>query len=295
MIRGPLGRSLAKLVSSRSAQAGALLLGVFAATAILAPWIAPADPMEQSLGDRNRPPWWMEGDSKKPRWSERQYWLGTDDLGRDVLSRVLHGGRFSLTVGVTAVGLSLVLGVPLGAVAGFAGGRAEVVVMRVMDVMLAFPSILLAIAIVGALGPSLENVMLAVGFVGIPAYARQARASVLTVKETEYVQASRAVGASPLRVLCVHVLPNCVAPLLILASLGVATAILDAAGLSFLGLGSEPGTPEWGAMLSEGTRLLMRSPWAAVSPGLAIACSVLGFNLLGDGLRDALDPRSTSP
>ncbi|MDE3258718.1 MAG: ABC transporter permease [Gemmatimonadota bacterium] len=268
-----------RLLKNRLAAAGGVLLLGFLLLAIAAPLAAPQDPFAQNLYERLQPP-----SLANP--------FGTDDFGRDVLSRVIHGARISLRVGVTAVLIALVLGVPIGLVSGYWGGALDQVLMRAMDLMLAFPSILLAIAIVAILGPGLENAMLAVGIVAVPQYARLVRASALSVRGQDYVQAMRALGAGDFHILFFSVLPNCLTPLIVQSTLGLATAILDAAGLSFLGLGAQPPLPEWGAMLTGGRELVLRAPWVLTFPGVAIFLTVLAFNLLGDGLRDALDPRT---
>jgi peptide/nickel transport system permease protein len=217
--------------------------------------------------------------------------MGTDDLGRDLLSLIMFGARISVTIGFFSVGIAIIVGVFLGAIAGYFGGGLDNLIMRLMDIMLALPSILLALVIVVIIGPGLMNAMIAVGVVSIPTYARIARASVISETPREYVQASRALGASSFRLLAQHVLPNALSPIIVAASLGIATAILDAAGLGFLGLGAQPPTPEWGLMLSRNKQHLFTSPWMVIFPGVSIMLLVLGFNLLGDGLRDALDPR----
>ena len=268
-----------RLLKNRLAAAGGLLLLGFLLLAIAAPLAAPHDPFAQNLYERLQPP-----SLANP--------FGTDDFGRDVLSRVVHGARISLRVGVTAVLIALIVGVPIGLASGYWGGALDQALMRAMDLMLAFPSILLAIAIVSILGPGLENAMLAVGIVAVPQYARLVRASALAVRGKDYVQAVRALGARDFQILFFSVLPNCLTPLIVQSTLGLATAILDAAGLSFLGLGAQPPTPEWGAMLTGGRELVLRAPWVLTFPGLAIFSTVLAFNLLGDGLRDALDPRT---
>ncbi|HEU4339648.1 MAG TPA: ABC transporter permease [Planctomycetota bacterium] len=218
--------------------------------------------------------------------------LGTDDTGRDIYTRLGHGGRVSLLIGLAAVGLSMAIGVPLGALAGYLGGWMDMIVSRVLEVMLALPTILLAILIAVAIGKGMSALILAVGIVGIPQFARQVRGSVLALREQDFVQASRALGASPARTLFREVVPNALGPIIVLATLGVGSAILTAAGLSFLGLGVETGTPEWGAMLHEGRRAVERGRHLAVFAGLAITLAVLAINLFGDGLRDALDPKA---
>ena len=268
-----------RLGRNRLAMAGGIALIGFLVLAALAPVLAPYDPLEQALYNRLSPP-------------SLSHPFGTDDFGRDILSRVIYGSRISLRIGVVAVVIALVIGAAIGLVAGYWGGVLDQVLMRAMDLLLAFPSILLAIGIVAVLGPGLENAMLAIGIVAVPQYARLVRASALSVREMDYVQAARALGAGDMRILFVAVLPNCLTPLIVQATLGLATAILDAAGLSFLGLGAQPPTPEWGAMLSQGRELIMRAPWVLTFPGLAIFGMVLAFNLFGDGLRDALDPKA---
>jgi len=270
-----------RFLSNRAALVGGVFMGVFLLLAVLAPWVAPYDPIEQDLYNRLASP-------------SVSHPFGTDDFGRDILSRVIYGSRVSLRIGVFAVLIALVVGTSVGLAAGYYGGLLDQVLMRLMDLMLAFPSILLAIGIVAVLGPGLENAMIAIGVVAIPQYARLVRASVLTVRESDYVQALRALGAKDGRILMAAVLPNCMAPLIVQASLSLATAILDAAGLSFLGLGAQPPTPEWGAMLSGGRELILSAPWILTYPGLAIFVTVLAFNLLGDGLRDALDPKTVT-
>jgi peptide/nickel transport system permease protein len=265
--------------SNKVALVGGSLMVLFVAVALLAPWIAPYDPIEQHLYDRLSTP-------------SFEHPFGTDDFGRDVFSRVIFGTRISLRIGVAAVLIALVAGTVIGLSAGYYGGAIDQVLMRLMDLMLAFPSILLAIGIVAVLGPGLDNAMLAIGVVAIPQYARLIRASTLSVREADYVQALRALGANDVRILWTAILPNCLAPLIVQATLSLATAILDAAGLSFLGLGAQPPTPEWGAMLSGGRELILSAPWVLTFPGIAIFVTVLAFNLMGDGLRDAFDPKT---
>ena len=254
---------------------------VLVIVALLAPYLAPYDPIEQSLERRLEPP-------------SMDHWLGTDDFGRDILSRIIHGSRISLRIGLISISIALTAGTALGLLAGYRGGLYDALVMRLVDVMLAFPSILLAIAIVAITGPGIDNVMVAVSIVLVPQFARLVRASVLSVRETAYVEAARALGARDFRIVMRHVLPNCMAPLIVKSTLSMATAILDAAGLSFLGLGAQPPTPEWGAMLSGGRELMLNAPWVMTGPGLAIFLVVLGLNLFGDGLSEVLDPNRNS-
>ncbi|WP_103681105.1 ABC transporter permease [Alkalispirochaeta sphaeroplastigenens] len=267
-----------RLKQNRMAMAGLAVIGIIIFTALFAEVIAPYGYREQNLTRIADPP-------------SREHLLGTDDLGRDILSRIIFGARVSLQVGFVAVSIALIAGGTLGALSGFYGGNIDNVVMRCMDVLLAIPSILLAIAIVSAFGGGLVNVMIAVGISNIPVYARIVKASVISIKEQEFIEAARAVGASDFRIITKHILPNSMAPIIVQGTLGVAIAILSAAGLSFIGLGIEPPTPEWGAMLSSGRHLIRRSPHVATFPGLAIVITIFALNLLGDGLRDALDPR----
>lgn len=270
--------AIQRLIRDKVAVAGLVIMGVFVLAAVFAPLLAPYDPIAQTLTLRRQPP-------------SLAHPLGMDDLGRDILSRIIFGTRRSLQVGVLSVGLAIVVGMLIGALAGFVGGWLDTVTMRFMDVMLAFPALLLAIAIVTILGPGLMNMLYAIGIVSIPAYARIVRASVLSIKQQDYILAARMLGVRKLRILFKHVLPNCLTPLIVQGTLGIGTAILDAAGLSFLGLGAQPPDPEWGAMLGQGRYAVFTAPHIVLFPGIAIMLTVLGFNLLGDGLRDALDPR----
>jgi peptide/nickel transport system permease protein len=258
--------------------AGLVIVLFVLCAAIFAPLLSPADPLAQNLALGATAPSWHHP-------------LGTDKLGRDLLSRMLYGARISIRIGFVAVGLAISVGTTIGLFAGYARGRVDAVLMSAMDLMLAFPPIILAIAITTILGPSITNVMIAVGIVYIPQYARLCRSSVLAVRELEYVEAARALGALVPRILTRHILPNILAPLLVQATLGIATAELEAAGLSYLGLGARPPAPEWGAMLNDARDYWLSAPWALIFPGSAITLIVLGFNLLGDGLRDALDVR----
>ncbi len=281
-----------RLFRRRSALVGLWMIVILVLIAILAPWIAPYDPLQQLVGlepikSREAPCIHLLGcPADKP-----QHLMGIDANFRDQFSRVLYGTRLSLSIGFSTVVFAIIIGTVLGALSGYFGGWLDMSIMRLMDVLLAFPSLLLAIAIVTVLGPGLVNALLAIGIVSIPAYARVVRASVLSVREMDFVSATRALGASTTRILFGRILPNALTPLIVQGTLGIATAILDAAALSFLGLGAQPPTPEWGAMLGSERNQVFTAPHLVFYPGLAIMLTVLAFNLIGDGLRDALDPR----
>jgi peptide/nickel transport system permease protein len=257
---------------------GAAIVAAFVLVTALAPILAPYDPVAADFANVLAPP-----NAAHP--------FGTDDVGRDVLSRVIHGSQVSLEAGLFTVTVALLVGLPLGLVAGYAGGRIDDAVMRAVEVILAFPTLVLALGITAVLGPKLLHALVAIGVVFVPHFARLVRGQVLSVKENDFVVAARAVGASDVRVMRLHVLPNCLAPILVQATYSIAFAILVEAALSFLGLGTQPPTPSWGIMLAAGRGYLEQAPWLGAFPGLAIFVTVLGFNLLGDGLRDALDPR----
>ena len=252
--------------------------------AAFAPWLAPYPPDLTNNAAFLKPPAWQAGGSSA-------WLLGTDAIGRDMLSRLIHGARLSLLIGIAVVALSIVSGVALGLLAGFVRGVVEIAIMRLMDVILTLPSLLLAIVIVAILGPGLMNAMLAVAIVVLPHYVRVTRAAVIGEIAKDYVTAARVAGAGPLRLMFAEVLPNCAAPLIVQASLGISTAILDAAALGFLGLGAQPPAAEWGTMLADAREFVLRAWWVVTFPGLMILITVLAFNLLGDGLRDAFDPR----
>jgi len=282
--RHPIFDQIEKFLKNRTGLAGLIIIAIFAFAALFAPLISPHNPVENALYDQLNPPVW------KPEGASKNL-LGTDDLGRDILSRLIYGARVSLTLGVVSVGIALLLGSILGALAGYYKGWPDNLIMRFMDIILAFPHILLAIVIVAYLGPGLRNAMMAIGIINIPRFARIVRASVMEEYEKDYVTAARAVGAGNRRIIFNAIFPNCLAPIIVQASLGFGAAILDAAGLSFLGLGAQPPIPEWGAMIAQGRAMILRAWWVMTFPGIAILLGVLGFNLLGDGLRDALDPR----
>jgi dipeptide transport system permease protein len=269
---------------SRGAIIGLALIVVLVVLAIGANVIAPHSPYEQFREFTLAPPAWHDGGSAR-------FLLGTDPVGRDILSRLIHGTRLSLLIGVISVAISLSLGVVLGLAAGYFRGLVETTIMRLMDVMLSLPSLLLAIAVVAILGPGLINAMYAIAIVLLPHYVRLTRAAVIAEAAKEYVASSRIAGAGPLRLMFNTILPNCAAPLIVQATLGFSNAILDAAALGFLGLGAQPPTPEWGSMLADALEFIQRASWVVTFPGLAILITVLAFNLMGDGLRDALDPK----
>lgn len=284
-----------RLFRRRSAVAGMIILGILIVIAITAPLIAPYDPTDsmldvdppQRIRPRAAPCIHLFGCPK----DQPQHIAGIDGNIRDQFSRLLYGARLSLVVGISTVSFAIILGTALGAIAGYFGGWWDIGIMRVMDVLLAFPSLLLAIAIVTVLGPGLINALLAIGIVEIPIFARVMRASVLSVRDMEYVTATRSLGGNPFHILFRRILPNALTPLIVQGTLGIASAILSAAALSFLGLGAQPPTPEWGAMLGAERNQVFTAPHLVFLPGFAIALTVLSFNLLGDGLRDALDPR----
>jgi len=255
-----------------------VLIGAFAICAVLAPIVAPYDPLAQALGSRLEPP-------------SPQHWLGTDQLGRDIASRLLYGARISLVIGIVVVALAGIFGTLVGLVAGYAGGLVDETLMRVTEVFLAFPPLILAMAIAGALGPSLTNAIIAIAAVTWAVYARLTRGQLLSLRRREFVEAARAIGASRGRILARHLLPNALAPLMVQASFDMGAAIISAAGLSFIGFGAQPPTPEWGVMISEGRNFISTQLWLSLFPGLAILLAVGSFNVLGDGLRDLFDPR----
>uniref|UniRef100_A0A9E8CS52 ABC transporter permease subunit n=1 Tax=Bosea sp. NBC_00436 TaxID=2969620 RepID=A0A9E8CS52_9HYPH len=270
--------------ANRGAVAGLVVIVLVLLCALLAPVIAPHDPNLTNNAVFLKPPFWQEGGSLS-------YPLGTDAIGRDILSRLLFGARLSLVIGIAVVALAIVVGIVLGLIAGYFKGLADIAIMRLMDILMTMPSLLLAIVIVAILGPGLMNAMLAVAIVVLPHYVRITRAAVIAESSKDYVVAAKVSGAQTVRLMFSEILPNCAAPLIVQATLGVSTAILDAAALGFLGLGAQPPTPEWGTMLADAREFVLRAWWVVTFPGLAILITVLAFNLLGDGLRDALDPK----
>jgi dipeptide transport system permease protein len=280
----PLSEFWSYFSQNAGAVAGLVVIVALIVLALLADLIAPHSPILTNNAVFLKPPFWQSGGSLS-------YPLGTDAIGRDILSRLIHGARLSLLIGIAVVALSVVAGTILGLVAGFFRGVTEIVIMRLMDITLTLPSLLLAIVIVAILGPGLMNAMLAVAIVLLPHYVRIARAAVITEVSKDYVTAAKVAGAGRLRLMFKEVLPNCAAPLIVQATLGISTAILDAAALGFLGLGAQPPLPEWGTMLADAREFVLRAWWVVTLPGIAILMTVLAFNLLGDGLRDALDPK----
>jgi peptide/nickel transport system permease protein len=275
---GPWRRAWRKLRRRRAAMFGLAVVVGFVVLALFAGWIAPQDPIATSWGAIRKAP-------------SAEHWFGTDEIGRDVFSRVIWGTQASMLAGVVSVSISLLLGVPIGLLAGFLGGWIDAAISRVIDAFLACPFLILAIALAAFLGPSLTNAMIAIGISATPIFARLTRGAVIHVKVEDYIEAARALGASPLRQALRHVLPNIAAPLIVQATLAIAAAVIAEASLSFLGLGQQPPAPSWGSMLNTAKNYVDHAPWMAIWPGLSIFLLVLAFNLLGDGLRDALDPR----
>ena len=276
---GPWKRAFRKLMRNRLATLGLATILFFMLLALLAPWVSPYDPLATNWGAIRKAP-------------SMEHWFGTDELGRDVLSRVIWGTRASMLAGVVSVFISLVAGVTIGLLAGFVGGVFDGVISRITDAFLACPFLILAIALAAFLGPNLTNAMIAIGVSAAPIFVRLTRAQVLNVKVEDYIEAARAIGCPPSRIVMSHILPNVTAPLIVQTTLAIAAAVIAEASLSFLGLGQQPPDPSWGSMLNTAKNFMEDAPWMAIWPGLAIFFLVLAFNLLGDGLRDALDPRS---
>jgi peptide/nickel transport system permease protein len=277
-VETPLRRMIRRLLRRKGAIFGLVIITLFLILAIFAPLLTPYDPIAQSWTSVRKPP-------------SAAHWFGTDDVGRDILVRVIFGARASLMAGVISIGIALTIGVPLGLAAGYLGGFLDALISRITDAMLACPFLILAIALAAFLGPSLGNAMIAIGVTTTPIFVRLTRGQVMSVKVEDYVEAARAVGNPRWRIALVHILPNILPALLVQATLSIAAAIIAEAALSFLGLGQQPPAPSWGSMLNSAQRFLVNAPWMAVWPGLAIFLTVLSFNLIGDGLRDALDPR----
>jgi peptide/nickel transport system permease protein len=274
------GRVLRAFVGNRLAVIGLVLLVVLVGSAAFAPWIAPYPPLEMNLRNAYAPP------------GSPGHLLGTDNFGRDILSRLIHGARISLFIGIVVVSIAASIGTVLGLLAGYLGGWVDGLVMRAVEIFYAFPFLVLAIAVIAVFGPSIVNVMWVLGLVSWPLYARLVRAQVLALRDVEYIEAARAAGLSRWRIMFRHVLPNTLTPIIVAATFGIPEAILASAALGFLGMGVQPPTPEWGVMISEGKDFIRRAPYLITWPGIAIVLVVLGFNFLGDGLRDALDPRA---
>ena len=278
-LESPSRRALRRLLRRRGAVVGMVVIAAFMLLAVLAPLIAPYDPIATNWGLVRKP-------------ASATHWFGTDELGRDIFTRVIFGARASLMAGLVSVSIALTVGVPVGMVAGYRGGFVDALISRITDAMLACPFLILAIALAAFLGPSLSNAMIAIGITATPIFVRLTRAQVLNVKVEDYVEAARAIGNPPWRIALFHILPNILPALLVQATLSIAAAIIAEAALSFLGLGQQPPAPSWGSMLNSAQRFLTQAPWMAIWPGLAIFLTVLSFNLVGDGLRDALDPKS---
>lgn len=281
---GPLLSFWRSFRENRGAVLGLAVVIFIILVALLAPVLAPHDPLEQFKGATKLPPFWLDG-------SDPRFWLGTDAVGRDMLSRLKYGARISLFIGLSVMSVSMVVGITLGLAAAWFSGIIDVIIIRIMDLIMAIPSLVLAILIIAMIGPSLTNTIIAVTIVYLPRYVRLVRASALAELTKDYVTAAKVAGVRPFRLMASTVLPNCLAPLIVQSALGVSDAILEAAGLGFLGLGAQPPTPEWGAMLADTRDLMQSHPWVMAFPGLAILMTVLAINLMGDGLRDALDPR----
>ena len=275
---GPWREAWRGFKKSKVAVVGMIIVLFFIILAVAGPLLAKEGINDQVMTDRLQPP-------------SGEHWLGTDDFGRDILSRVIHGARISLWVGFSSVVGSIIIGSTLGIVAGYYGRWVDTIISRFFDIMLAFPSILLAIAIVSVLGPSLQNALIAIAIINVPNFGRLIRSKVLSIKEDEYITAAKGIGMRDIRILFSHILPNSMAPVIVQGTLAIATAILEAAALGFLGLGAQAPMPEWGKMLADSKNYMQSAPWTMIFPGLAIMLTVLGFNLMGDGLRDAMDPR----
>ena len=281
---GPISAFWNAFSQNRGAVGGLIILLIIIFLAIFADWIAPYSATEQFRGMTKLPPVWAEG-------GDRHFWLGTDALGRDMISRLIYGARISLFIGLSVMTVSVIVGIVLGLLAAFVGGAVDSILMRIMDLIMSIPSLVLAILVVSILGPSLTNTIVAVSVVYLPNYVRLVRGSALAEFGKDYIIAAKVAGVGPIRLMFVTVLPNCLAPLIVQAALGVSNAILEAAALGFLGLGAQPPTPEWGAMLADAREFIRSNPWIVTLPGLAILISVVSINLFGDGLRDALDPK----